>query len=397
MLAYALMMAGVSAMVLIAGIIGTRLAPVSGLATLPIALSVVGVATSTLPTGKLLGKFGRRPVFLAYGGIAILSSLMATASMVYSSFWGLCAAAFVMGWAGAAGHQYRFAALELVPVEDAPKATSLLLLGGILSAFIGPELAVRGKNLLSTEFAGSFLLLSVSYIIGIFFVSFYRDEVQQHSTQSGAGRPLREILGTPVVVLAISAAALGYFIMTFIMTATPISMHNHAGHSLEATKFVIQSHIVAMYLPALIYAWFFNKLSFRGMFMLGVAAYLACLGVALINTEFIHFWAALVIVGVGWNFLFLTGTNLLPHGYRTEERFRVQSLNDFLVFSMQAIASLSSGWVLYNWGWNGVLLACFPPIIVFSILLALCRMETDANGVSVSWNLPGFLQKRNTI
>jgi len=377
MLAYSLMMAGVSVLVLIAGIIGTEIAPSEGLATLPIALGVIGVAASTLPTGRLLQRFGRRAVFLGYGLIAVAAALLASLSLTHHSFAGLCAAAFLIGWAGAAGHQYRFAALELVSAELAPKATSVLLLGGILSAFIGPELAVRGRGLLEAEYAGSFLLLVLAYAAGMLIVSFYRDTSAPETRRPGPGRPLIQIMKTPNVILAVAAAALGYGIMSFIMTATPISMHVHAGLSLDATKFVIQSHIAAMYLPSLVYAWFFSKLGFRGMFWAGSIIYLICLAVALINTHFIHFWLALVMVGVGWNFLFLSGTNLLPLGYRHSERFRVQAANDFLVFSIQAIASLSSGWVLYVWKWEGVLLACIPMVIAFLVLLLLSRAPVD--------------------
>lgn len=373
MVAYSLMMAGTSLMVLLAGIIGTEFAPSTDLATLPIALVVVGVAASTLPTGRLLHRFGRRRVFIVYGFIAIAAALLAMQSLLGDSFAGFCLAAFLMGWAGAAGHQYRFAALEAVPAEMAPKATAFLLFGGILAAFVGPELAVRGRALLSVEYAGSYLLLGVSYICGLIIISFYRDTPPSTSEHRSSGRPLGEILRSPVVILAISAAALGYGIMSFIMTATPISMHTHAGHSLESTKFVIQSHIAAMYLPSLVFPWLHARLGLRGMMWAGVTIYLACLLIAVINTEFLNYWLALILLGIGWNFLFLSGTNLLPRGYRREERFRVQSVNDFLVFSVQAAVSLSSGWFLFHWQWRGVLLACLPLLIAFSAWLWLGR------------------------
>ena len=146
MLAYALMMGGTALTVLIAGIIGLELAPGPGWATLPNALNVVGLAASTLPTGRLLERFGRRPVFLAYGGVAILSALTCASALVAGSVLMYCFGTLLLGWAGAAGPQYRFAALELVPVAQAPQATSVLLLGGILGAFIGPELAVAGRD-----------------------------------------------------------------------------------------------------------------------------------------------------------------------------------------------------------------------------------------------------------
>jgi len=377
-IAYALMMAGVSVLVLIAGIIGTEIAPSSGLATLPIALAVVGVACSTLPTGKLLHRFGRRPVFIGYGFIAICAAALAAFSLVKGQFFLFCFAAFMMGWSGAAGHQYRFAALEAVPAYLAPKATSVLLFGGILSAFIGPEIAVRGRHLLATEYAGSFLLLTASYMLGMVIISFHRDRVIPDPGHSQEGRPLLEILRSPVIILAILSAALGYGVMSFIMTATPISMHMHSGHSLESTKLVIQFHIAAMYLPSLVYTWFFGKLGYKGLLWSGVVVFAICIIVALINTEFIHFWLALILLGIGWNFLFLSGTNLLPYGYERKERFRVQAVNDFLVFSIQAIASLSSGWVLYQWGWNGVLWACVPFILGYAALLLFSRAHVKA-------------------
>ena len=269
--------------------------------------------------------------------------------------------------------------LEAVPAYLAPKATSVLLFGGILSAFIGPEIAVRGRHLLATEYAGSFLLLTASYMLGMVIISFHRDRVIPDSEHSLRGRPLREILRSPVIILAVLSAGLGYGVMSFIMTATPISMHMHAGHSLESTKLVIQFHIAAMYLPSLVYAWFFGKLGYKGLLWSGVVVFAICIIVALINTEFIHFWLALILLGIGWNFLFLSGTNLLPFGYRREERFRVQAVNDFLVFSIQAIASLSSGWVLYQWGWNGVLWACVPFILGFTIFLWLFKANVGAS------------------
>ncbi len=368
MVAYALMMAGTSLMVLIAGIIGTQFAPSPGLATLPVALTIVGVALSTLPTGSLLSRFGRRKVFISYGFLAVLAALLASLSLVYQSFGGFCMAAILMGWSGAAGHQYRFAAMESVSAEQAPKATSVLLFGGILAAAVGPEIAVGGQHLLATEFAGSYLLLAGVYALGIILISFYRETRVSTGSQKIQGRPLLQIMRSPVIILAVAASAVGYGVMSFVMTAGPVSMHEHAGHDMQATKWVLQSHIAAMYLPSLVYPWLFSKMGYRGMMWAGVAALFLCLLIGSINTEFIHYWLTMVILGIGWNFLFLSGTNLLRHGYRDEERFKVQSFNDFLVFSIQATASLSSGWFLYHWGWQGVLYASAPLVLAFAAL-----------------------------
>ncbi len=355
-------------MVLIAGIIGTQFAPNPAYATLPIALTIVGVAMSTLPTGKLLYRFGRRTVFVAYGFLAVFAALLAVLSLSMQSFALFCLSAMMIGWSASAGHQYRFAAMESVPVELAPKATSVLLFGGILAAAVGPELAVRGQFLLAHEFAGSYLLLAGVYVLGIIIVSFYRETGKVNQQSSVQGRPLLEIMRSPVILLAVGASAVGYAVMSFVMTAGPISMHEHAGHDMQATKWVLQSHILAMYLPSLVYPWFYSKLGYKGMMWAGVVAYLVCLLIGYINTEFIHFWLTMVILGVGWNFLFLSGTNLLRYGYHEAERYKVQSFNDFLVFSIQGVASLSSGWFLYHWGWRGVLTASVPMVLLFALL-----------------------------
>jgi MFS family permease len=331
-------------------------------------LTIVGLALSTLPTGTLQNRYGRKNVFIAYGFVAVASALLATSSLVFESFSGFCLAAIMMGWSAAAGHQYRFAAMESVPAELAPKATSVLLFGGILAAVVGPEMAVRGQHLLATEFAGSYLLLAGVYCLGIVVISFYQETDLGHSHHTLQGRPLLEIIRSPVVILAISASAVGYGVMSFVMTAGPVSMHEHAGHSMQATKLVLQSHIVAMYLPSLAFPWLFSKLGYRGMMWGGVLAMLLCLLAGAVDTQVLHYWLTMVILGIGWNFLFLSGTNLLRHGYREEERFKVQSFNDFLVFSIQGIASLSSGWFLFKWGWEGVITAALPLVLAFAVL-----------------------------
>jgi len=368
MLTYALMMAGTSLTVLIAGIIGTQIAPSPGLATLPVALSIVGLASSTLPTGRLQHRYGRKRVFIGYGFLALTAALLAALSLAQHSFLGFCMATVMMGWSAAAGHQYRFAAMECVSAEQAPKATSVLLFGGILAAVVGPEIAVRGQFLLTTQFAGSYLLLTVIYILGIILMAFYRDARTDGFQHGMHGRPLLGIMRSPVIILAVAASALGYGVMSFVMTAGPVSMHEHAGHSMQATKWVLQSHIAAMYLPSLVYPWLYSRMGYKGLMWTGVAALLACLVIGSLDTDFLHYWLTMVILGVGWNFLFLSGTNMLHYGHREEERFKVQSFNDFLVFSIQGIASLSSGWFLFHWGWQGVLYASAPLVLLFALL-----------------------------
>jgi MFS family permease len=219
---------------------------------------------------------------------------------------------------------------------------------------------------------GSFLLLGFvffcSFILLLFIDNNHVVTSRPHSQlqqQSG----LQIILRSPILLLSLVTAAVGYGVMSFIMTATPLTMHEYAGHSLADTKFVIQSHIAAMFLPSLISGYLVSRLGYRCIIWLGLIALLSCVVIALINTQFLHFWLALVLLGIGWNFLFVTATVMLPQGHNDEDRFKVQSTNDFIVFSFQALAALSSGWFLYHWQWQGILLIALPVLVMFTIFL----------------------------
>ncbi|MEH6551599.1 MAG: MFS transporter [Pseudomonadales bacterium] len=369
MLAFALMSAGSSMMVLIAGIIGTDIAPSPEQATLPMALVIVGIASMALPVGSLQTRFGRRKVFICFGLVAIFSAGLAAWALSIHSFSLFCLSAYIMGGTMAATQQYRFAAIEAVPVEKAPIAASTILLGGLLAVFVGPEVAVAGRALLDTDFAGSFLLLLLVFALGTALVASVGDSAQLRSDKRTLWQGMTLITSSPVLLLAASAAAIGFGVMTLVMTATPITMHNHVGHSLSDTKLIIQWHMAAMFLPSLVSGWLIAKLGYRVMMWLGILSFAVCIVVAFIDTSFIHFWLSLVLLGIGWNFLFVSGTALLGMGHSSEERFSVQASNDFIVFSVQALAALGSGWLLFNWQWHGVLWVAVPLLVAFTVFL----------------------------
>jgi MFS family permease len=173
----------------------------------------------------------------------------------------------------------------------------------------------------------------------------------------------------PTLVMAIVAAVGGYGLMSFIMTATPVHMHVHEGHSLDQTKFVIQSHILAMFLPSFFSGWLISRWGAARVIMLGLLAYATALVMALTGSAILNYWSALVLLGIGWNFLFLAGTTLLPSTYTAAERFKVQGLNEMLVFGFQATAALSAGAVLHYLGWQKLLLACIPLILLLALTL----------------------------
>ncbi|NVK88629.1 MAG: MFS transporter [Gammaproteobacteria bacterium] len=378
------MLSGTSMLVLIAGIIGEQISPLESLATLPIALAIIGVALNTLPAAFLMSRYGRKPVFIGYGLLGIAAALLAAYAMSINNFQWFCVAAFGIGAAAASVQQYRFAAIEMVSSHWVAKATSTILLGGILAAIIGPELSLLGKNLTTTPFVGSFFLLAAVYALGllVLFSIPIHTSVALDNTQS-SGRRLRTIFSQQPIILAILAAAIGYGVMSFIMTATPLSMHSHHGHSLEHTKWVIQSHVAAMYLPSLFSGYLVTRFGCRRMMAVGTLLYAVCLIIAYQWQDFIGFWLALVLLGIGWNFLFVAGTSLLASQYQAQERFKVQAINDFLVFGTQALAALSSGWLLFKYHWQGILMLCLLPLGIFILALLLQLVQNALSNKTI--------------
>ncbi len=358
-----------SVIVFVGGIVGSQLAPKAEMSTLPVALGVVGTAISTVPVTLFMRKVGRKRAFtliLLYSvGIAGLAAYMLT----IESFYGFCFSTLLFGVTNAGVMQFRFAAIESVATPDIPKAASYVLLGGIIAAFLGPELAVRAKDLLSAEFSGSFLGLAVLFALACLILQGFVNPEIEAKASNEQPRPLKEIINQPVFWLAISAGAIGYVIMTFVMTATPVSMHVMDGHTLEDTKSVIQSHIVAMFLPSLFTAWIIRKLGVKWMMIVGLFAYLVCVGIAFLSHDLVNYWVALIALGIGWNFLFVGGTTLLPQSYRPHERFKVQALNEFVVFGSQATAALTAGWFIFAFGWETLLMFVIPIVIIQLVVI----------------------------
>ncbi len=355
--------------IFLGGIIGESLSPIKTLSTLPVALLVVGTASSILPIGKLMIRFGRRSVFLSVCLYTLIIISLAIIALQIESFALFCLTTFLFGITTATMNQFRFAALESVDKALSATAVSAVLVGGLVSAFLGPELATLGQHLLATEFVGSFVLLTGCFVLAFALLWHYQaPKITQHEQQTSS-RSLTTIIKQRVFIIAMSSATVGYIVMSYLMTATPISLHVIDGFSLEQTKFVIQSHVIAMFLPSLFTPLIVKLLGVSRMMITGVLLYFICIGIALAGHTIDHYWIALILLGLGWNFLFIGGTSLLPRSYHNNEKYKVQALNDFLIFSLQATASLSAGWFVFNFGWEGVLLSVIPLLIVQLILL----------------------------
>ncbi|SMD38856.1 Predicted arabinose efflux permease, MFS family [Reichenbachiella faecimaris] len=363
-LGLALMMSASSLVVFVGGLVGNTLAPSPNLATLPVAAIIVGTAFATIPVALLMRKLGRKKTFLSIIAYSVFISLLAAYSIHIQSFYLFCTSLALFGVSTASLNQFRFAAMESVNPEQIPDAASTVLLGGIVAAFVGPEIAVKGRNLFEYPFTGSFVLLAVLFVLGFAIISFFQNVKPTTQKQAVQGRPLSVIIKQPIFWTAVLCAMMGYAVMSFIMTATPVSMHVMDGHSLEDTKWVIQSHIVAMFLPSLITAWIIKKIGIKSMMLIGILAFAICLGIAYSGHHVGHYWGSLVLLGIGWNFLFIGGTTLLPQAYTDHERFKVQALNEFMIFGTQATAALSAGFVVHALGWETMLLTTIPLLLI---------------------------------
>ncbi len=363
----------------IGGLLASQIAPSASLATLPLALLIIGAASGSMLSAKLANNYGRKKATYIGLSLALLATQLAMFSAIFAHFNLLLLAAFLLGVSLAFSQQLRFAAIESVHAEQAPKVLSTLMLSGIFAAFIGPEIALLGKDWIPSPhgYAGSFMALSVLIIVAaVVFIKFTNPIDHIKNEQHSPSRPLSLIIKQPLFLIALASAAIGYGLMSFLMTATPLSMHDMNGHSLSDTKWVIQSHIAAMFLPSLFTGVLIKRFSAKKVLIVGTILFAAVVAVALRGQQVVHYWWALVLLGMGWNFLFITGTVLLPQSYHQSERFRVQAINDFVIFATQAVASLLAGWLLFNAGWATLVYSTVPFIIVMFGICFYYRPET---------------------
>ncbi|AOW78165.1 hypothetical protein A3Q34_15735 [Colwellia sp. PAMC 20917] len=370
-IAQPLVMAASPVIVFIGGILSTRMASDPSLATLPVTVMILGVACGAIPAAMLAKNKGRRfAIFTGYS-VGLVATLTAMVSALIANFELFVFAGLLFGISTSFIQQLRFAAIESIKDDkDIPTVLSILMLSGIFSAFLGPEIAVVAKDWLASPYgyAGSFLVLAGLIVCAmIIMLNFKNTQIESHQ-QVGDTRPLSEIIKQPIFIIAILSAAIGFALMSYLMTATPLSMHQMSGHSLHETKWVIQSHIAAMFIPSLFTAWLVKRIGLKSLMLIGTVIYALVTVVALSGEQVMHYWWALILLGIGWNFLFLTGTTLLPQSYKPSERHKVQAINDFIIFGLQATASLLAGWVLFKAGWHTVVLTSMPFIaILFAV------------------------------
>ena len=365
-------------LVALGGIIGSSLTPDPAWSTLPVSMMVVAVAASTIPATFLMRRLGRKAGFSIASLSAATALIVATWALSRQSFTLFIVAALMFGINMAFTQQYRYAAAESVQSKYIPRAISFVLLGSIGGAFVGKALATRGPDWLSEiPYAGIMYVLAGLYVVqsALFFL-LRTTELGGDDQHHKVRRSLPDIVRQPVFLVAVLGGTAGYGLMTLIMTATPLSMHVNDGYSVEQTTNVIRAHVLGMYVPSLVSGFLIERLGVARMMLIGAMGMMVVSVVGLQGQTVTHYWWALVMLGVGWNFLYVGGTTMLTYTYSMTERFRAQAVNEFLVFGSSATASLLAGAIMHYFGWSRLMWVPLPVLTIVCIGLIIVRRDS---------------------
>ena len=363
------------------GLVGLALAPLGWMATLPVMGYVVGSALSSPLVAKTQSHFGRKRSFQFGLVVAALSAALCAYAATTRNFWLLVAATVVAGYYNANAQLYRFAGPELVAPEFKERAISLVLAGGILGAFAGPNLANATRSLLPVPFAAAYLSLVAVALVSLAVLSLIRFPAHQAPAPGDdRGRPLAQIVRQPTFIVAAAAGALGYGVMNLLMAATPIAMQR-CGLPFTDAALVLEWHVLGMFVPGFFTGHLIRRFGVLPIMAAGVVLNLACIAIALSGIELMQFLVALFALGVGWNFLFVGATTLLTEAYRPEERIKTQGAMDFCVFSTMAVTSFASGALVTTQGWTWLNAGSLLPVALTAAAiawLALARRRAAA-------------------
>jgi MFS family permease len=377
---------GQAMLMLTAGLVGYQLLGENPtLATAPISTMVVGTALATIPAALLMGRFGRRNGFSIGNGVAMLGAVIAAISLSIggtTGFAGFGVATFCLGCANGFAQHYRLAAADVASGAFKPKAISLVLAGGVVAAFLGPEIVVRTAEIVpETRFLGTFFALVVVQFVSLALIRTLDLPRPTAAEMREPPRPLGAIVRQPTYVVAALSSMIGFALMSLLMTATPIAMVEQFHHALDDTKIVIQWHAFAMFAPSFFTGFIIARFGVLNVILAGIVFMIGAVGFAATDTSVLHFWMAMFLLGLGWNFMFVGGSTLLTETYRTSERPKAQAFHDFVVFGLVALASLSSGALLQFVSWHAVSLGAIPFLVVVTLAtvwLAL-RRRTQAS------------------
>ena len=351
------------------GLVGLALAPTALLATLPITAYVAGGALATGIVARHQRRFGRQRTFQIGLLVAITSAGVCAYAALSRNFWLLTAATLVAGYYNANGSLYRFAAAELVKPEFKERAISWVLAGGIIGGVVGPNLASWSRDAMAQPFAGAYLALMGVGALSLLIMAFIPFPTLPGQGSTGLqGRPTAEIVRQPVFIIAAAGCAIGYGVMNLLMAATPIAMAQ-CGHPFSAAALVLEWHVLGMYLPSFFTGKLVRRFGVLPIMATGLALNIGCVIFALNGTDVMHFLGALLVLGVGWNFLYIGASTLATQAWRPEERTRGQAALDFCVYATMTLTSFSSGALVTTGGWTAMNLGSLLPIALLAAAL----------------------------
>ncbi len=369
----ALLLVNNAGLIAMNGLVGYALAPDKSLATLGATTYVLGSALAAMPASLWMARVGRRHGFMTGSVIAIVGSATCALGLWLSSFTLFCLGTAIIGVYTAFGLQYRFAAAEVAAPDFKATAISLVLAGGIAGGFLGPEASKWAKDLLPIPFLGSFLVLGAIALVALAVQSQVRVPPPTAEERRGGGRPLLQIVRQPVFIVAAFSAAIGYGIMNLLMTATPLAM-SFCAHPFSAAAFVIEWHVVGMYAPGFFTGPLIKRFGPLAIILTGIALMIACVAVAVSGVAIWQFWSALVLLGIGWNFMYTGGTTLLTEAYAPAEKAKTQGMNDVLVFTVMCISSFAAGAMVNSRGWEWMNIDALPFLAGVALLVIWLAM-----------------------
>jgi MFS family permease len=355
-------------LIAINGLAGLALAPYAALATLPVTCWVLGGALGTMPASLHMKRVGRKRG-LTWGTLwGVVGALLAASAIWMQSFWLLCFSTLVWGVYNAYGQYYRFAAADVSSQEFRATAISLVLAGGLVGGLLGPALSRWTVDLAGPRFMGAYLALIAFALATMVLLRFIRIPDPTAAERTATGRALAEIATQPKFIVAVLSGAVGYGVMNFLMVSTPIAMRA-CGHPYGDAAFVVSWHVVGMFAPSFITGGLIRRFGVLPVMLAGVLLNFAAIGIALSGISVAQFWWSMVVLGVGWNFLYIGGTTLLTETYRPEERAKAQGANDQAIFVIMVVSSLTSGATVTTAGWERVNLLAVPMVAVVAVAL----------------------------
>jgi len=365
----ALLLTNAVTLIAIGALAGYSLAENKLLATLPTATYVIGGALGTLPASLWMRRVGRRNGFLTGGAFGLAGSALATMAIAASSLALLCVGTVLLGVYNAFGQYYRFAAADAASGDFKAKAISYVLAGGLVGGIVGPEISKFTLDAVQPTYIASYASLFVFCLIAMAIISLLAIPEPRQEAAKEPARPIGAIMRQPVFIVAASVSALGFAVMNLLMTATPLAM-GFCGHPYGSAASVISAHVVAMFAPSFFTGSLIKRFGVIEVMAAGVLVLLACVAVGLSGQLVAHFWWALVLLGIGWNFTYIGGTTLLTEAYRPSEKAKAQGANEIVVFTAQGLSAFSSGVLVNTSGWVSLNYVSLPLIVAAGLALA---------------------------